>query len=286
MIFVVIPTFNRVGHLLSCLRCLKSQTMVPRVIVCDSGSTDGTADEVARAFPEVTVLRGHSGMWWTGAVNLGLRYVIGHARPDDSFLLLNDDTLFDDEYVDRLYGCALRHRKSVVGSVCVDQASPGIICDGGVTVNWYSARMRSKNTGRRLADFPRGHTEDVSVLPGRGTLYPVSVIAEAGLPDEDRLPHYAADYEFSRRASRRGYRLLVCYDAAVRSDTTSTGLHRRQSRLSLASAASFFFDRRSTGNLVDRFRLAFMVSENPFLGAVFFLCSTARLVNRYLAQRQ
>ena len=49
---VVIPTYNRSARLAELLDCLTSQRdNIEQVVVCDDGSTDGTA-EVARAFAD------------------------------------------------------------------------------------------------------------------------------------------------------------------------------------------------------------------------------------------
>jgi hypothetical protein len=74
VIFVVIPTFNRKEGLLRCLAALASQDVAYRTIISDSGSTDGTADAVNQAFPDALVLKGHSKLFWTGAVCLGPRF--------------------------------------------------------------------------------------------------------------------------------------------------------------------------------------------------------------------
>jgi GT2 family glycosyltransferase len=255
-------------------------------VVCDSGTSDETRQAVASEFPDTIVLNGHPDLWWTGAINLGLRYILEKADKDDSFLLLNDDTLFDDGYLAALMNFARTHPRSIVGSVCVDQNAPEVIIDGGVKFNWYSARMTQLNVGCSLSGFDKGHAEKVSVLPGRGTLFPVFVIDEIGLPAEKILPHYGADYDYTRRANRAGFDLMVCYDAAIKSNVATTGQHHRQTKISFSSARAFFFGRKSSGNLVDRFQFSFRAAENPIAGTLFFLCSTARLVNRYLAYRE
>lgn len=282
MIFAVIPTFNRKAHLLECLGCLARQDTDCVAVVSDSASSDGTAEAVGAEFPEAVVLAGTSDLWWTGAVNLGLRYVAERAGPDDYFLMLNDDTSFDPDYCSALLDCAQRNPGSVIGSACVDIDAPDRLIDGGVTVNWVTAANRNVNLGVSLKEFAKAHVEPVSVLPGRGTLYPASVLKTVGYPDERRLPHYGADYEYSRRCNRKGHPLIVCYDAVIRSDTRSTGIHAPQSRWSLSSARSYFFGRRSACNLVDRCRYSYLSASNPVSGTLFFGGSVARIVWHYL----
>ena len=63
----------------------------------------------------------------------------------------------------------------------------------------------------------------MSVLSGRGTLIPVEAFRRVGLYDQERLPHYGADWEFSRRAQRAGFELLLDYRARVFSREGATG---------------------------------------------------------------
>jgi len=56
---VVIVTYNDRPNLLRCLRSLADQTIpssATEIVVVDDGSTDGTADAVARSFPDVCIV--------------------------------------------------------------------------------------------------------------------------------------------------------------------------------------------------------------------------------------
>ncbi len=188
MIYVVIPTFNRKAHLLRCLGCLGRQTVATTPIVCDSGSTDGTAADVRAQFPDAVYIEGVPDQWWTGATNQGLAYVADNAGRDDKFLLLNDDTEFDEEYCQRLLQAPVAGPDAVLGSLCVDADAPDIVIDGGVRCNWITGGMRVLNAGKPVSEFPDGHCEAVSVLPGRGTMFPVAALEKAGFPDARRSP--------------------------------------------------------------------------------------------------
>ena len=74
MLYLVIPVFNRLPFTRTCLQALRQQTHTGfKIIVVDDGSTDGTALVLAREFPEVEVLIGSGNLFWTAAVNLGIR---------------------------------------------------------------------------------------------------------------------------------------------------------------------------------------------------------------------
>ncbi|MFE0320756.1 glycosyltransferase family 2 protein, partial [Streptomyces albogriseolus] len=83
---VVVITHNRRRELLRTLDRLAELPEGPEVIVTDNGSTDGTADAVARHHPEVRLLRPGRNLGAVGR-NLAVREV---TTPDVAFS--DDDT--------------------------------------------------------------------------------------------------------------------------------------------------------------------------------------------------
>lgn len=95
---VVIPTFNGVGRLLACLRSVQQQTAPPLEIwVMDNGSSDGTAEQVARQFPSVRIIRHATNLGFVGACNRGWQEAHG-----SQVLFLNDDTTLDPHCLERV----------------------------------------------------------------------------------------------------------------------------------------------------------------------------------------
>jgi GT2 family glycosyltransferase len=277
MIFVVLPTFNRKESLLRCLECLGRQDVSHRVVISDSGSTDGTSEAVSKAFPEALVLEGHADLFWTGAVNLALRWVADNADSDDFFLLLNDDTEFGPGYLKVLLSCAAEDPKRIVGSVCTDLAEPRKILGGGIRINWWTGKFVICGHGKTLDQYPHGFLRVTSAQAGRATLYPVSVLSDVGFPNEEKLPHYGGDFEFSRRCSKHGYSLLVSYDAVVMSKTVTDGFRKGRQ-----SARNFFFSKKSLFNLRSLYWFARLSTKNPLKAGIYYLCNVARVIRLYL----
>ncbi len=90
---VVIPAFNRAALLPRALDSLRVQTHPPdEVIVVDDGSTDGTAERIARRYPECRWLR-QPNRGVSAARNLGIRA----ARNPWIALLDSDDAWLPDK---------------------------------------------------------------------------------------------------------------------------------------------------------------------------------------------
>ncbi|MBP1696808.1 MAG: putative glycosyltransferase, partial [Deltaproteobacteria bacterium] len=91
-VFAIIPVYNRLSHTLACIEGLRRQSYpFLRTIVVDGGSTDGTVETLRRDHSDVTVLKGVQDLWWAGAMELGIRYVLSKSQNDlDMVLMMND----------------------------------------------------------------------------------------------------------------------------------------------------------------------------------------------------
>jgi len=88
----VVVTHNRLELLRECLNALAAQTQAPdRVLVVDNASSDGTAEEVQRAFPHVELLSLPDNQGSSGGFHEGLR--AAHRTGADWTWLMDDDTI-------------------------------------------------------------------------------------------------------------------------------------------------------------------------------------------------
>jgi len=279
-IYIIIPVFNRKHFTQKCLLSLKKQTFQNfKVIVVDDGSTDRTGEMIKEEFPEVVLLEGDGNLWWTGATNLGVEYALAQADQTDYILTLNNDTIVRQDYLQYLFDCALNHPNSLIGSIFISDLKGSTVVDAGVRINWLTAKYTNLAKGRGYKDILRTGSliQKVNVLSGRGTLIPIEVFQKLGLYNFKRLPHYGADYEFSRRANIKGYKLLINYEAVVISDVKMTGLNNGVNKLGWNDFGKSFFSIKSPNNLKQRWRFAHLCCAGWKL-PVFFVCDTARVI--------
>jgi len=201
MVYVIIPVYNRKGTTRKCLEYLRKQSFNDfMTLMIDDGSTDGTAAMISSDFPEVVLLQGNGELWWTKAVNMGIRNFMPHFKSGDYALFLNDDVDINKDYISNLVICASKNPGALIGSLLKDKHSGEI-----------SFPLQEKKIG--LAT-PEAEAIFVESLVGRGMLVPVSVFEKVGLFD-DALPHYSADTDFSLRAKNEGFDLIVSARAII-----------------------------------------------------------------------
>ncbi|WP_222931391.1 glycosyltransferase family 2 protein [Xanthovirga aplysinae] len=282
MIYIVIPVYNRKEITRVCLGNLRKQTCKNfETIVVDDGSSDGTSQMIKDQFPEVVLLRGDGNLWWSGAMNLGIKYVLTKAKKNDHILALNDDLEFSSDYICNCQKLILKSTPMLIGSVVTALDNRDRIIQGGVVINWYLAKGKQLNYNKRLSSFPKGYFTEVSVLTGRGVMIPVEVINKIGIYNEKHYRH-AGDHELPRRAQKAGYKLVVSYDAVVHmKDGYEVNHINHLPYFSLKDIGRYFFDVKSSYNLKYRFWFAYDASSNFLMGTLFLFFDLIRVTGHF-----
>ena len=129
---VVIVTWNGLRHLRRCLPALRVQTGVTfETIVVDNGSTDGTAEWIARKHPQIVLERLESNHGFAEANNIGF----GLAR-SELIATLNNDAVPDPDWLETLVRAAREYPEAgSFGSRIVLDRDPNIIDSAGVVTD-------------------------------------------------------------------------------------------------------------------------------------------------------
>lgn len=245
MVFVIIPVYNRKVLTRDCLLSLEEQAWKNfRVIVVDDGSTDGTSGMLRDEFPAVTVIAGTGDLFWTAAINLGVRHAL--ARGATHILTMNNDTVVAPEFMDAMMRWSAQKPAALLGALDVD-IKTGEPSYGGEIINPIWGTYRHLLPG---LDKDRQHgLHSVSLFTGRGLLIPVEVFSAIGLFAEKALPHYLADYDFTYRARRKGFEVYCNYDARLFTHVEECGDHQIRKNRSLKNYYNHLFSIKGGGNL-------------------------------------
>ena len=204
---IVTPVHNRRDITLQCLRSLQkiNQTGLEiRTVIVDDGSTDGTSEAIEMEFPEVEIIQGDGNLWFTEGTNVGVRAALKH--DPEYVLMMNDDQVFDAEFLQYMIETAEKYPRSVVGSLLLlwdtphklFQVAPRWETRLGCWRHWYH---------QTIWTIPQKPWE-VDLIVGNCVLVPVEAIKEHGLMNSERFPNFG-DGEYTPRLKRNGWRLLI-----------------------------------------------------------------------------
>ncbi|NMO95230.1 glycosyltransferase family 2 protein [Paenibacillus lemnae] len=208
---IIIPTYNALGLLRTCVEHIRAYTEVPyEIIVVDNGSNDGT--------PEYCVQEGlllislPENLGFPSACNRGMKAAAG-----DCLLLLNNDVFVSPRWLS-LMRTALYSRSDIGITGPVTNYASGIqqICVGYKDLAGYlmEAELHNHTNPDRWQEVKR--------IVGLCYLIRREVMDAVGLMDERFSPGHYEDDDYCYRARKAGFRLLVAGDVLVHHEGSAT----------------------------------------------------------------
>lgn len=182
-------------------------------IVVDQGSTDGTVDFLSAEFPSVEVVPLERNDGFCVGMNAGARRA--HELGADQLLFLNNDIEVDPGFVSALVEEALRRPDA--GALC-----PKIYLMDPPDRIWYFGAKLDPSKGYQgphvgFNEVDAGQFAEVTETGracGAAMLVPRTVFDEVG-PFDEALFLYADDTDWSLRARKAGYEILVVPESRI-----------------------------------------------------------------------
>ncbi len=273
-LWILVPVYEREDNLNHFLDCLKEQLYTNfKVVVVDHGPAPV---RVKSGSLNIEQLRGSPSMWWSAAVNRGIRYILENslAGAKAPLLLCNDDITFEPNYLTALLEDWQNNENRLLGSLCLDREQ-GRVLRANMRLDRKEARLDYLQSGAEGHLLTGRKFLPSDVLTGRGTLIPLKFFKKEGLFRETLLPHYRADYELTWRAKKRGYQVLVSTRAVVYSRLGSQFALKNN----LTSKVRYLTDRRSVNNLKTVFFYSYLCYGFTY-GTYFLLKNLRRIIRR------
>ena len=241
-VLVIVVTYNGMPWLERCLGSVDAD-----LFVWDNASKDGSADYVARHFPQAHLVRSAENAFFAHPNDEGLRWAVDHGY--DYAYLLNQDAWLEEGALETLLAAASEHPEYAV--LCPLQLAPDVTLDAnfskvygpeGDTRSRISGHPRpDKGEGPRASACKarrngRGRSEAEVIRDGVSSAGPVPVkrvmaahwlvnleaVRKVGLFNEELFPLYGQDDDWCNRARYHGYKIGIVPEAR--------GIHDRAQR--------------------------------------------------------
>lgn len=266
IISIIIPIHNSIEYTKNALRDLYSSIREVNdpawqfeVVVVDDGSEDGSSDWISKHYPGVNLCKGNGNLWWSGSMNLGIKYAIDQAGAD-YILWWNNDIFPDPVYFKNLImilnGSGYN---TVYGSKIYVAEEPEVIWSYGGKFHskWGHSYMPENFTPDR-PEFQQPSEADW--LPGMGTILPVHIIKAIGDVNAIDFPQYHGDVDYTYRCKLSGFRIEVRPELKIWNHTTHSGMrHTRKLRGLITALRSV----KSNHNFAKEWLLYRKYSKNP-----------------------
>jgi GT2 family glycosyltransferase len=170
---------------------------------------------VEKMLPSTIVLTGDGNLWWAGALQKGYEWLhINNISEDDVVLIINDDTEFEENFLETAFRLMRENENILLKSWCIDKHTKKKH-DGLLHADLY-----------KLAFLPIDKQSEANCASTRGLFLTMRTFTQTGGFFPNKLPHYLSDYEFTIRAFRMGYKIVCNDELYVYSDSTTTGIHQ------------------------------------------------------------
>lgn len=216
LVSVIIPNWNGVHHLPTCLDALGRQTW-PNVetILVDNGSQDGSL-ALLRNYPWVRVIALPHNLGYAGGCNEGLK-----AAQGDVLCILNNDTEVEPNWLAELLAALKRHPDA-------GMATPKVrLFDDRMRLHTAGDLVRIDGTfdSRGVWQIDEGQFDREEYVFGAAGVAPAlrrTMLNEIGFFDAD-FGSYCEDVDLSWRAQLAGYRCIYTPHAVLYHKVSATG---------------------------------------------------------------
>ncbi len=230
---VVIPNYNGMAYLESCLRSLLADDPGAEILVVDNGSTDGSRELAEEKFPQVRVIALEQNYGFCRACNEGIR-----AASAPYVILLNNDTEVLPGFTKTL-AAALCGDESIfsAGAKMIQLHHRDKIDDAGdfyCALGWAFARGKDKP-----AEYYE-QQDEIFAACGGAVIYRKAVLEKIGYLDEAHFA-YLEDIDLGYRAKIAGYRNVFVPAAKVlHAGSGTSGSRHNEFKVALSSRNSVY----------------------------------------------
>lgn len=277
---MVIPIYNRINvtkeglkHITTAVGTYTRNSDHPErieLIVVDDGSTDGSKEWISQNYPHIHILTGTGDLWWTGSVNLGIRYALDRFSNLRGVILQNDDVALEPDWLVKYINAIEKNPGALIGCATATLTTSDRILYGGRMMHTWFAKERKLNYLRDRNAIKPDYTVSSFDLYGRGLYIPAQVFADIGLFDQSRFKH-RGDMDIPLRAKKRGYKLLVSYGAIVYELPQYAYSLDSKQQLTLREAYTLLTDFRSSFAIKHIFYYSLIATKNAIHFVPFFV---------------
>ena len=251
MLYIVTAVYNRYKITEQFIENLKKQTFKEwKLILVDDGSTDGTDEMVKKELPDTIIIKGNGNLFWGGALHEVYKYIKhNYCISDDDYILIsNDDTVLEKDFLEKGVKLLENNQDCLISGYGYSIHSEDLL-DGAIAMDFKN------NEGKVVVGDSEGNCASTREL-----FLTVGIWRKVGGFHPQLLPHYLSDYEFTIRASKKGFKIKSFEELSYKFDEKTTGDNGFE-----GMTLKKLFSKRCSSNPIYKFNYIFLVTQKRYL---------------------
>lgn len=257
-VYLIVPVFLNTDLTEAFLRSVSPLNTFERIVIVDDHPEK--LHSFLKERENIDVIFGSGSLYWGGSINLGLKYLQGNFKLQDSDIIIiaNNDIIINFEIGDFIN--FIRDDKKSTYHVSVTDNNKKVIKSCGIIKAWFPF----------IQFYPTKLFEDripVDTLTARFLSIPYPILAKTGGIDP-RLPHYGGDSDLGLKIKKMGFKNYLLRDFTCSVDNKQTGI---LSKAKLQSIKRVLTDIKSSYNI--HYRWIFVRNHNSLVASLFVFLS-------------
>jgi len=228
------------------------------VILIENGSSDNSAErlkDIERNYPDWQFIYNSENLGFAGGCNQGIEIAL--KENSDFILLLNNDTVVDNSFLEPLVELSKKHNAITGGLIYYYPDNVQEVWSFGGNFTWGAVpgHLGMLNVQTQAGNLPEEQITDW--VPGCCMLIPRDVIEKIGGLDEDYFA-YVEDVDFCLRALNAGYPTYVTSKSVIHHKVgqATGGGYSPAGRFMIAESSVIFI--RKHGDFLKRLKFILM----------------------------
>ena len=198
--------------------------------------------------------------FWTSAMSVGISEISKIAKSTDIIICFNNDIMLPDDVLGYTLSKVTKDKFLVLSPLSVSPHSGRVIATGVKVKNWYLGLNETPFKGRMFDCINSSDLIEVDYLTQRFMAFQAHLVFKVGNYNCKWLPHYGGDYEFTFRAKKSGYRIVIDPAKKVFIDEQQTGLNSKFRELTWSQRVKSLFSIRSNNNILKTIKFSLLTA--------------------------